>query len=512
MSIGIWILGDQLNPQQAALQSISSQETPIILIESLQHIKIRQYHKQKLVFIWSAMRHFAAELRQQGYNVTYAESEDFFTPLITWIQQHQITELRLMTPADIPFKQVIQHLEAEYLSRLNCRIYFLPNNHFLWQPHEFKKWAKSRKNLVMEYFYREGRKRFNILIDGGKPVGGEWNYDKENRQPPKGKLNTPPVLQFTPDSITQTVINKVNHLHQLNIQTYGEIKEFTWAVNRSQALEVLDFFVNVRLTGFGTYQDAMVTGEKTMWHSLISPYLNNGLLHPLEVIQTAQTAFFEHNLPLNSVEGFIRQVLGWREYMYGLYHYLEPESYSQKNFFHHTQSLPEFFWTGKTKMNCLHQVFSQLEFTGYAHHIQRLMVLSNFCLIAGFSPQEVENWFHATFIDAYDWVMQTNVIGMGLFADGGILASKPYAASANYINKMSDYCKNCSYDYKTRIGEKACPFNFFYWDFLDRHRDKLVNQGRMSFILKNLDKMSDEEITTIRTQAKNWHQQYGNLV
>jgi deoxyribodipyrimidine photolyase-related protein len=264
-------------------------------------------------------------------------------------------------------------------------------------------------------------------------------------------------------------------------------------------------FIANRLETFGPYQDAMVTGEDTMWHALLSPYLNLGLLHPLEVIQRVEEVYRQQELPLNSIEGFIRQVLGWREYMRGLYSHFDAD-YAQRNWFDHRHPLPEFFWTGEVEMNCLHQVIDQIKRTGYAHHIQRLMILSNFSLIAGFTPQEVENWFHATFIDAYDWVMQTNVIGMGLFADGGLLASKPYASSANYVNRMSDYCQGCRYNPKNRTGEDACPFNFFYWDFLHRHRAKLQSQGRMSFILKNLDKMSDSELAAIQQQAQDWHQ------
>jgi deoxyribodipyrimidine photolyase-related protein len=493
MTIGVWVLGDQLSQHQAALQSCNHQEnTPVIFIESLQHIQKRPYHKQKLVLLWSAMRHFAAELRQQGYKVTYEIGDNFTTPLERWVKTNNITEIRVMEPADRGF-----------LAAIPWEITLIPNNHFLWTKAEFQAWAKDRRNLLMEYFYREGRQRFNILMDGKKPVGGEWNYDKENRQPAKGNLDTPIPKWFAADEITLEVIEKVNNLE---IPTYGSLTSFNWGVTRTQALEVLECFIHTRLARFGTYQDAMVTGEETMWHSLISPYLNIGLLQPLEVIQAAETAYQQEKLPLNSVEGFIRQILGWREYMHGLYHHVE-ESYFQKNYFHHTQPLPEFFWTGETNMNCLHQTFSQMQKTGYAHHIQRLMILSNFSLIAGFSPQEVESWFHATFIDAYDWVMQTNVIGMGLFADGGILASKPYAASANYINKMSDYCKGCVYNYKEKIGEKACPFNFFYWNFLHRHREKLTKQGRMSFILKNLDRMSAEELETIQQQVDNWYQE-----
>ncbi len=502
MKTGIWILGDQLGHKQAALAKVSN--VPVIMIESLQHVKTRPYHKQKLVLIWSAMRHFAAELSQQGYDVTYKITEDFAQPLQDWVKANGITEILVMKPADRPFIKLIQDLETQ-LSSLQCKITLVPNNHYLWQPEEFQNWAKGRKNLLLEGFYREGRKKFNILMVGNKPVGGEWNYDKENRQPPKGKLNTPDALWFEPDEITCEVIDFVN---SLTIPTYGELTNFRWGVMRSQSLQVLEWFIHNRLANFGPYQDAMVTGEETMWHSMISPYLNIGLLHPLEIIQAAETAYLHLQLPLNSVEGFIRQILGWREYMYGIYH-LVSDDYPEKNYFNHTQPLPEFFWTGETKMNCLHQVLTQLQHSGYAHHIQRLMILSNFSLIAGFSPQEVENWFHAAFIDAYDWVMQTNVIGMGLFADGGILASKPYASSANYVNKMSNYCQGCVYNPKERTGEKACPFNFFYWDFLFRHRDKLETQGRMSFILKNLDTMPAGELRSIRKQAEEWHDTVG---
>lgn len=493
MKIGIWILGDQLHLNQAALQSChDASQVSIILIESYSYIKQRPYHKQKLVLVWSAMRHFAEELRQLGYSITYKIAENFLTPLQEWVNVNQIAELRVMAPNDKPFLKKIENF------KLSCDITLVPNNQFLWSAEEFNNWAKNRKRLLMEDFYREGRRRFDILMEADKPIGGKWNLDAYNRKPPKGKLNTPEPKWFEPDEITREVIQQVN---SLEIASYGEIKEFRWGVTRSQALEVLQYFIDIRLRDFGPYQDAMVTGEETMWHAMLSPYLNLGLLQPLEIIQAAEKEFYDNQLALNSVEGFIRQILGWREYMHGIYHHVD-EEYSQQNWFEHSKPLPEFYWTGETKMNCLHQILTQVMDTGYAHHIQRLMVLNNFGLIAGISPQELENWFHAAFIDAYDWVMQTNVIGMGQYADGGLLASKPYAASANYINKMSDYCKSCFFKHSQRIGEGACPFNFLYWDFLNRHRDKLKFQGRMNFILKNLDKMSPEDLQTIHQQAE----------
>ena len=499
MKTGIWVLGDQLWTGQAALSSCDSEreQTPVILISSRSYARQRPYHRQKLVLVWSAMRHFAAELRSAGWPVTYEIADNFETPLLSWIQRNKIAEVRVMTPNDRPFAQLIKNLS------LSCPINFVPNNHFLWSAAEFQDWANSRKRLLMEDFYRQGRQRFQILMEGNKPIGGKWNFDKQNRQPAKGNLKTPHALWFEPDELTQSVIAEIK---AQDGPGYGEIEPFRWGVTRQQALAVLEHFIARGLPTFGPYQDAMVTGEETMWHSLISPYLNLGLLQPMEVIEAAQKAYWERELELNSVEGFIRQVLGWREYIHGIYHCMD-DDYQQRNWFNHTEPLPEFYWdSSQTDMNCLHQILTQVQGTGYAYHIQRLMVLSNFALIVGVSPQEIEAWFQAAFVDAYDWVMLPNVIGMGQFADGGILASKPYAASANYINKMSDYCRNCTYNPKARTGSGACPFNFFYWDFLARHQQKLKSLGRMNLVLGNLRRMEAEELAKIHSLAQQWRE------
>ena len=499
MTIGIWVLGDQLWTGQAALSSLenSKQQTPVLLIESRSYAQQLPYHRQKLVLVWSAMRHFAAELRLAGWSVTYEIANDFETPLLKWIEQNQITEVRVMTPNDRSFISLIKNL------KLVCPLTFVANNHFLWSAEEFQQWASTRKGLLMENFYREGRKRFSILMEGKKPVGGQWNLDKQNRRPPKGTLETPPALWFEPDEITQQVIDEVK---SSDFPGYGEIEPFRWGVTRADALAVLEHFLTTCLPEFGPFQDAMVTGEETMWHSLISPYLNLGLLRPMEVIRAVEQAYQEQSLPLNSVEGLIRQVLGWREYINGVYHLMD-DDYGQSNWFNHSEPLPDFYWhSSQTQMNCLSQILSQVERTGYAHHIQRLMVLSNFALIAGVSPQEINHWFQSAFIDAYEWVMIPNVIGMGQFADGGILASKPYASSANYINKMSDYCGNCVYNPRQRTGDKACPFNFLYWNFLARHQDRLKSQGRMNLVLANLKRISTEELDKIQAQASSWKQ------
>ncbi|MEM6500222.1 MAG: cryptochrome/photolyase family protein [Cyanobacteria bacterium P01_C01_bin.89] len=507
---GIWVLGDQLWAQQAALASQESRrdKTPVIAIESTNWISQRRYHRQKLVLVWSAMRSFIGELKDAGWLATLAEAENFSEALIPWIREQKIERLLVMAPADRPFLKVIESLD------LPCELSILPNNQFLWTEEELLDWFSGRKRLLMEDFYRFSRKKWQILMDPDNPkdpLGDQWNFDKDNRKPPKKNLDPPEPKTFEPNANVQAVIDKINGL---DCPLFGDIESFNWATTRNQALEVLDAFLETRLRKFGPYQDAMVTGEDTMWHALLSPYINIGLLHPLDVIQKIEEAYKQDSdIPLNSVEGVIRQILGWREYIRGIYcHALEnvDENYPESNWFDHQQPLPQWFWTGETKMNCLSTVVNQVQRTGYAHHIQRLMILGNFSLIAGFNPQEVEDWFHSVFIDSYDWVMQPNVLGMGIFADGGLMASKPYAASANYVNKMSDYCKGCQYKPKEKVGEKACPFNFFYWDFLSRHEDKLRSQGRMGLVLKHVEKMDAGNLKEIQSLAKNWHEDVAN--
>ena len=499
MTIGIWVLGNQLWAEQAALSSCAPNraQTPVILIESRHYLHQRPFHRQKLVLVWSAMRHFAEELRAAGWPVTYAIADNFVSALSDWVKAHGIAEVRVMVPSDRPLAQFLRTLQ------LDCPLKVIPNNHFLWSAAEFQAWASDRKRLLLEDFYRAGRKRFNILMEGDRPVGGQWNFDKQNRRPPKSKLETPIPAWFEPDAITRGVIDE---LKALNPNGYGDLEPFRWGVTRSNALAVLEHFLTQGLPAFGPYQDAMAIGEETMWHSLISPYLNLGLLTPLETIAAAQTAYLERNIALNSIEGFIRQVLGWREYLHGLYHYVDAD-YRDRNWFGHCEPLPAFFWqSAQTDLNCLRQVLGQVERTGYAHHIQRLMVLSNFALIVGVSPQELDAWFQAAFVDAYDWVMLPNTIGMGQFADGGIVASKPYAASANYINKMSNYCKSCAYNPRDRSGPNACPFNVFYWDFLARHQVRLSSLGRMGLALGNLRKIEPAELSQVQNLADLWRQ------
>jgi len=510
MTVGIWVLGDQLNAAQSALVGADPSTARVLLVESASVLQRRAYHRQKLVLVWSAMRHFAEELRAAGWTVDHVESESFGAAVRDLIATGGISELRVMEPADRGFRQAIEALQ------LPVPLQWIPSNAFLWSREEFAAWAQGYKQLRLELFYRESRRRFGVLMEGegkaAQPLGGQWNFDAENRKPPPKGLQGPKPLWFEPDAITQAVIAKLQRIDQQRAEAGlpplpGDLEPFRWAVTRDQALAVLEHFIATRLDGFGPYQDAMVSGEPTMWHALLSPYLNLGLLNPLEVIRRLEQAGLEQQVPLAGLEGVIRQILGWREYTHGLYHWFGAD-YPALNHFAADQPLPlSFEQLGGSGLNCLDSVFAELRSNGYAHHIQRLMVLANYGLIAGLNPQALTAWFHRMFIDGHDWVMQTNVIGMGLFADGGRLASKPYAASGNYIKRMSTYCKGCRYDVKQRTGPKACPFNSLYWDFLDRHAESLRRNPRIGLVMKQLEKLPEAELEQIREAAQQHRRQ-----
>ena len=334
-------------------------------------------------------------------------------------------------------------------------------------------------------------------MEGDAPIGGKWNYDADNRQPPKAGLHIPPPSQFSPDTITTEVLDLVR---TKCFDHFGKLEGFDFAVTRDHALVVLNRFITEKLPQFGTYQDAMITDEPWMYHSHIGIYLNAGMLEPLEVIAAAESAYHNGAAPLNAVEGFIRQILGWREFVRGLY-WLKMPSYATANFLDATRPLPDFFWSGKTDMKCLAQSIKQTDALSYAHHIQRLMVLGNFALLAGLSPKEVNEWFLIVYTDAYEWVVLPNVSGMALFADGGLLASKPYAAGGAYINRMSDYCKDCSYKVAEKTGQDACPFNYLYWNFLARNRQKIGGNPRLGMIYRTYDRMSPEKQASVKRDA-----------
>jgi deoxyribodipyrimidine photolyase-related protein len=374
------------------------------------------------------------------------------------------------------------------------------DDRFLCSPEDFALWAKGRKQSRMEYFYREMRKKYNVLMRGDEPAGGSWNYDSKNRKPPKYDLYIPEPYFNEIDDITREVMALVSKHFP---DHFGDLEPFYFAVTRQQALQTLNLFIEQRLPNFGDYQDAMIEGEPWMYHSHISFYLNCGLLLPLECVKAAEKAYQQGKAPLNAVEGFIRQIIGWREYVRGIY-WLEMPEYAQKNFFDAKHNLPDFYWTADTKMNCLHQCVLETQKNAYAHHIQRLMVLGNFALIAGIDPVQVNEWFLSVYADAYEWVELPNVSGMTLFADGGYLASKPYAAGGSYINKMSDYCKNCNYKVTKKNGEDACPFNYLYWDFLIRNRDKLESNHRIGMMYKVYERMGNDKKEAITNDSKHF--------
>ncbi|MEO0918212.1 MAG: cryptochrome/photolyase family protein, partial [Pseudomonadota bacterium] len=386
----------------------------------------------------------------------------------------------------------------EALEELPLNVTMLEDDRFVASHADFGAWAESRKELRMEYFYREMRRKTGLLMDGDKPVQGKWNFDHDNRKPAPGTVDFSGPLQFAPDAMTEEVLTLVETRFGEN---FGTLRPFWFAVTREQARSALAHFIKGGLPKFGDYQDAMLADERFLWHSVISMYLNAGLLDAIEICEAAEAAYRDGHAPINAVEGFIRQIIGWREYMRGIYFRGGPD-YSRRNALNHQRKLPDFFWTADTDMRCIAQAVEQTRDEAYAHHIQRLMVTGNFALLAGINPFEVHEWYLAVYADAYEWVEAPNVIGMSQFADGGLLGSKPYASSGNYIHKMSDHCASCRYDVKTKTGEKACPFNPLYWDFLVRNRDKLGRNPRLAQVYRTWDRMGDEKKKAYLDSAK----------
>jgi deoxyribodipyrimidine photolyase-related protein len=459
-----------------------------------------KHHKQKIILILSAMRHFAKALRHHGFDVHYVELDDpdntgsFRTEVQRAIGLYQPSRLVVTEASEYRVMEEMKTWEAHFSIPVEIR----EDDRFLASKTFFHRWANNRKQLRMEYFYREMRKQHGVLMSGDQPVGGKWNYDADNRKKPNAELAIPTPYRVSPDQITQTVMALVD---QHFADHFGESESFHYAVTRKEALAVLATFVNERLVHFGDYQDAMLMDEPWLYHSHISFYLNCGLLLPMECLRVAEQAYYQHHAPLNAVEGFIRQILGWREYVRGLYWFKMPE-YETENYLDATRSLPSFFWTADTQMRCLQQCISQTKQHAYAHHIQRLMVIGNFALLAGLSPEEVNEWFLIVYADAFHWVELPNVTGMILFADGGVLASKPYAASGAYINKMSTFCSSCHYKVKEKQGETACPFNYLYWDFFQRHHDKFSSNPRLSFVYKHIANMDEVQAMQIKQDSE----------
>lgn len=492
------VLGDQLSHTLSSIKAINKVQDQIIMAELQDETQYVKHHKKKIALIFAAMRHFKQELTDKGYYVTYYTLDKKFNSFSDvvkhHIEQHKIDRIIITCPGEY---RLLEQIETWH-EKFNLEVDILSDNRFMSTTKEFNTWANGRKQLRMEFFYRHMRQKHAILMKNDKPIGGKWNYDAENRKPAKSNLNIPKPTVFEVDEITQQVLELV---HQNFNDHWGDLEPFEFAVTRQQALKVLDQFIKVRLANFGDYQDAMLTDEPWLFHSHISFYLNCGLLTAKECITKAEKAYHDEKAPINAVEGFIRQILGWREFVRGLYWYKMPE-YEKSNFFNAKRKLPDFYWNANTKLHCVQQCVRQTQHYAYAHHIQRLMVLGNFALLTGIAPEAINEWFMIVYADAYQWVVLPNVTGMAIFADGGYLASKPYAAGGAYINKMSNYCKNCQYDVKQKTGDNACPFNYLYWNFLVSNQSKLKNNQRLAMIYNTWNKMTTEKQNAILKAAK----------
>ena len=490
----VWILEDQLSLEHPALDP-DRDNLIVLLIESRAWAESLPHHKQKLIFVWSAMRHFAEELEARGFTVDYhREADTYESALRQDAARHHPSRVILMESAE----HGVADVHRSMLTALDLESDVVSNTMFLSERSEFEQWAGRRKQLRLEDFYREMRRKTGLLMDGDTPAGGAWNYDRDNRQRPPADHTFPEVPRFEPDETTQNVIDLVERDYP---DHFGEATAFAWPVTRADVEALRDDFIANRLPHFGDYQDAIVAGEPTLYHSLLSPAINVGLLEPMDLCRRVERAFRDGHAPINSAEGFIRQVLGWREYVYQVYH-LKMPAYRDANTLKARRRLPEFYWSGETSMHCVADAVNTLRQHGINHHIQRLMVTGNFALLAGIDPQAVNQWSWLAYMDAWEWVVTPNVLGMALYADGGQLASKPYAASANYLNRMSDCCAGCRYDPKQTTGEESCPFNSLYWDFLARHRQRFAKNGRMRLMLSHLDKKPKSEMSRIRQRAK----------
>lgn len=494
------VLGDQLSFEMSSLKDCTKSKDKILLAEVREEATYVKHHKKKIVLLFSAMRHFARALKDDGYDVIYRRYDDtdnqgaLLDEVKLACSQHRFDKVVVTFPGEYRLLKSMQ----QWQNQLQLPVEIRGDDRFIATPGQFSEWAEGRKQWRMEYFYREMRKLTGLLMEDGKPIGGKWNYDQDNRKSLPADVAPPKPYTVSPDDITREVIDLV----EANFADHmGEAKDFNYAVTRDEALKVLEQFIDQRFSDFGDYQDAMREGNVWLFHSHISFYLNCGLLLPMEVMKAAEQAYFDGHAPLNAVEGFIRQILGWREYVRGFYWHCMP-TLQKENYFNHQRKLPDFYWSGHTNMNCMRQCIGDTRRHAYAHHIQRLMVIGNFSLLAGLSVEAVNEWYLLVYADAYEWVEMPNVSGMILFADGGNLASKPYVASGQYINRMSDYCKNCGYAVSKKTGKNACPFNYLYWDFLIKHREKLGNNHRMGLIYKSLDRMSQDTVDAMQEQAE----------
>ena len=497
----ILILGDQLTRDLKPLDLGSKSSDVVLMLEVQEEATYVKHHKKKIVFLFSAMRHFAKALKGEGWNVDYVALDDlenlgnFNDEVRRALDRHTPERLVMTEPGEFRVREMINGWPEAF----GIPVDIMDDHRFIASHDEFRHWADGRKQLRMEYFYRLMRRKTGLLINNeGEPEGGKWNFDSENRKPPKGEMAFPVPLKVEPDAITRNVISLVGERFS---DHFGDLEPFWFGVTEADAKKAFDVFIDAALPKFGDYQDAMLEDQRFLYHAVISHYINAGLLDPLYVCQRIADEYTSGCVPLNAAEGFIRQIIGWREYVRGIY-WLKMPDYLDQNFFGANKSLPEFYWTADTEMACLRAAVTQTKEEAYAHHIQRLMITGNFALIVGVDPKQVHEWYLAVYADAYEWVELPNTLGMSQYADGGLLGSKPYASSGNYINKMSNYCKSCRYDVKQKTGDDACPFNPLYWDFLIRNREKLNGNPRLGQIYRNWDRMDIVKQTAYLATAK----------
>ncbi|MCC5939633.1 MAG: cryptochrome/photolyase family protein [Lunatimonas sp.] len=502
------LLGDQLNYLHSWFKT-PDPEVVYLMMEMRQETDYVVHHIQKVVAFFAAMRSFAGYMQAKGHAFRYltlddpANAQNLTVNLETIIEREQISSFEYMLPDEYRLDQQLDQF---------CRGLQIPwrawdSEHFITEREFLKKFFHGKKTFLMESFYRQLRKQHSVLMDGSLPQGDRWNFDSENRGNISDVSEVPELIQFS-----HHVDSLVTMLKSCDVKTLGMLPEtgLDWPIGREDSLAVLDFFCETLLPSFGKYQDAMHTDSRFLFHSKLSFALNTKMLAPLEVIRRVESVWSNDPdmYPLAGVEGFIRQILGWREYMRGVYWARMPE-YAELNFFGHTRSLPRFFWTGETKMNCMSHAINQSLQSAYAHHIQRLMVTGNFALLAGIAPDEVDAWYLGIYIDAIQWVEITNTRGMSQYADGGLVGTKPYVSSANYIDKMSNYCGSCYYDKNKKLGFRACPFNSLYWAFYERHRPLLEKNPRIGFVYRTLDRMKSKE--EILAQAEFYLQDLNSL-
>jgi deoxyribodipyrimidine photolyase-related protein len=503
----VLVLGDQLTPDLAALKAADRDRDVVVMAEVMGEGTSVPHHPQKIALILAAMRKFAAALTAEGWRVQYSRLDDpgnsqtIQGELLRRASACGATEVLATKPGEWRLVQDLQDLPLP--------VTMLPDDRFLCSEPEFAAWADGRKQLRMEWFYRDMRRKTGLLMEGDKPAGGQWNYDHDNRKPAQRDLLRPRPRDFPPDPVVEEVLDLVKE----KFDHFGRLRPFRWATDRAGALAALQDFVADRLPAFGAEQDAMLEGEPYLSHSLLSPYINLGLLGPLEVCQAVEAAWQAGKVPIAAAEGFIRQIIGWREYVRGIWA-LQGPGYLSGNALGHARPLPPLYWGAETKMACMAAAVGQTRELAYAHHIQRLMVTGNFALLAGVDPAKVHEWYLSVYIDAFEWVEAPNTLGMSQFADGGILGSKPYVSSGAYIDRMSDHCGSCWYRVKDRTGDRACPFNLLYWDFLVRHRERFRSNPRMGQMYRVWDGMGADHRQAVLAGAERVLERLdrGNLV